>query len=1108
MFSHSLRALVLSSLFASCLFAQAGGTASIVGAVTDPSGLALVAAEVTATNVNTSVVTRSATNAAGTYLLPNLIPGTYQLTVQASGFKTLVREGIVLRTSESPRVDVQLELGSVAESVTVTGAPPLLETETAASGQILEAETIEKIPVLQKAMYRIVLYMPDLNVVGGQHAVGQRERAMGYTLDGVSGKQAVVAEQGLTSITASLDSIQEFKMWTTGLPAEMGHGSGGQLAGVFKSGTNQFHGSVEDRYLNVGLFHRGYFDQLDHSRDFVYHEGSATLGGPIIRNKTFFFLGFQIHYENDSDTFTGEVPTPEMLNGDFSFGGIGYPLYDPATTTQDASGRWVRTPFQNNQIPLNRFDPVAKAVLGNDPWRPPNDPGVLTPAGPEGNVVQASKGYFNIRRYDIKVDHVFNASNRIAGRLTKLPRIDDCYCSETVNWLQGAARQQHRNNQWNFVVSDTHIISPTMINEIRFGGYRLTDGNTPPSFDQDYAGQLGIPNVPATTFPEFAPTASFYGLGPGGKDQIIPEDFTFQENLTKISGKHTLKMGYEFIRTRSNSVPEALPSGSYNMGGTEFPFTPNTGNTFASFLLGSVSSAVFTENTATWLPRWSSHAWYVQTDYKPTRTLTLNLGLRWQYESPFQTKNGQQSQFDPQAIDPVSGLRGAIVHSPGGLSKKDFNNFQPRLGLAWQFTPETVFRGSFSVLHSDAWAREPNQNFQEYLATANVQRDPGDPRPAFYLSQGPPDRDFNVAPDGSVPFVGTNYSARAADWMDPNFRLPYVMNWSGGFQHQFAGSWLAEVNYKGAAGVGLLNYWNINVLPPDVSSDPVELEQIRREYQNFRPYPQFGTIRHFSNYGHNTYHGATVRVEKRFSGGFSLTGFYTRSKSINNTDDDRQASGITWYNRSLEKARAGHDVTDRFVAYTTWELPFGRGKKWMDTGGIANAVLGGWELVWVQTLQTGQPFTVGFAGSPNRYLPNIGSRPHQVLPDDQVKEDHVDIGPDRFPRSAQNRYLSGDGFRYPDSFTVGSLGRNTLAGPGLIWAQASLSKSWQIFERLKFSLRLDWQNALKTAGFSNPNAVFNSTNPANFGTFAGGVGSFSNIGTHRSHGIVVVRVEW
>jgi hypothetical protein len=934
---------------------------------------------------------------------------------------------------------------------------------------------------------------------------------MGYTLDGVNAKAPVESNpNGLDDVmTSSLDAIQEFKLWTTGLPAEVGHGSGGQLAGVFKSGTNQFHGSMEDRYLNVNLFHRGYFDQLDHSREFTYHEMGATAGGPIIPNKTFFFWGFQRHHEKDTDTFIGDVPSSEMLNGDFSFNGLGLPIYDPASTTQDAKGNWIRTQFPNNQVPLNRFDPVAKAVLANQPWREPNDPGTMTANGPEGNLVRNNKGRFFFTRFDHKIDHQFNAYHKIFGRYSH-NRIRNGVFSDLIQWPLATAPVTTPTDFGNLVISYNYTISPTSINEMRFGGNRRFFTRLPESYGEDWAGQLGIPNVPVNTFPAFYATSSemLYGIGPGSKEQQVAEDLTFQNNFTKIIGRHTMKLGYEYIRTRYNAEPQALPSGRYNLGGTEFPFTPNTGNAFASFLLGSVGSAVFTENTATWLPRWTSQAWYVQTDYKPARNITLNLGVRWQYESPLHTKYGQQSQFDPAAVDPVTGRRGAIVHSKDALAKKDWNNFQPRLGFAWQFRPETVFRASFGMLSSDIWAINRPQNFQEYLATANIQAPPGDPRPAFYLSQGPPDRNFNIAADGSVPFIGQNFSAREADWYDPNMRLPYVMNWSAGFQHQLGGTWMAEVLYQASSGVGQINYWNINVLPPDIAGDFATLDLIRRQYQNYRPYPQFGTINHYSNYGHSSYHGLTLRLEKRYSSGLTINAFYTKSKTLNEDSDDSSASGITWYNRTLEKGRSDNDIAHRFVGSVIWDIPVGRGRRYLNSGGFVNAVLGGWEFVWVQTLQTGTPFTVGFAGSPNRYLPNIGSRPHQVLPNEQAKEDHVDIGPDRFPRSAQNRYLHLEAFRYPDSFTIGSLGRNTLTGPGIIWAQASLSKSWSILERLKFSLRLDWNNALKVPGFSNPDSTFNATNPANFGTFSGGRGSFSDVGTHRSHGIMVFRLEW
>jgi hypothetical protein len=664
-------------------------------------------------------------------------------------------------------------------------------------------------------------------------------------------------------------------------------------------------------------------------------------------------------------------------------------------------------------------------------------------------------------------------------------------------------------NHHSIVLSDTYTLSPTLINDIRLGFNRRIENKTPNGYGENWAGQLGIPNVGPETFPHIVRPGggTFYNMGPGGRYQQVAEDFMFQENLTKIIGKHTLKGGYELMRTRYNSLVAALPSGTFFVGGTEQPFTPNTGNDFASFLLGTVTRTQFTQAVASWLPRWWSHSWFIQDDYKPLRNLTLNLGLRWSYESPFQTKYGQQAQFDPAAIDPITGRTGAIVHRPGPLARKDLNNFQPRVGMAWNFKPSWVFRGNFGLITSDLFVNTLNTSFEEYFATADVQAPPGDPRHLFRLSQGPPPIQFQLNPDGSVPFVGANPAGRSASWWDPAMRMPYVMNWSAGLQWEFRPQWMAEFQYQGSAGVGLLNNWDMNVVPLDISNDFATLDRVRREYQNFRPYPQFGAIQHYSNYGHNTYHGLTMRVEKRFAQGMTLNSFYTWSKSLNDVDEDGGAGGITFYNRQLEKGRSSYDIHHRWVTTWTYELPFGKGKRFMGGGGVKNFFFGGWELAWIQTFQTGPPFTVSFAGSPNVYLPGA-SRPNQVLPNDEAKLAHVDIGPNRFPFAAQNRYLNFDAFQYPDNFQPGTLGRNTLEAPGIVWAQASMSKGWMMWERVRFHLRFDVNNITKYHNFNPPNSTFNLRDTSGFGTFNGTRGSFSDIGTGRWHGIMVFRLEW
>ena len=892
---------LLAGIFAAVVsFAQSTGTATMVGAVTDSSDAVVAGAKVTAVNTGSGFVFSSVTTAEGTWYIPNLNPGTYELKIEASGFKSYVQDGIILRTAEQPRIDVKLELGSVSESVRVTGTPALLETETATSGQVLEGGTIVKMPVLQKAFYRIYLYMPGMNVVNGQHAVGQRQRALGFTLDGVNAKEPVLGNPNNveTVITSSLDMIQEFKMYTTGLPAEFGHSSGGQLSGVFRSGTNEFHGSLEDRYLNGSLVHRQFFDQLKRCQNalnlcnpFTYHEMSATAGGPLRipklyngKDKTFLFGGFQRHHEKVSETFIGNVPSQDMLTGDFNFGGLGFPIYDPDTTRLE-NGVWVRDPFPGNRIPASRIDPAVRNILNQNPWKAQNTAGTLTPSGPINDLVVPTKGRYYITRYDLKVDHQFNSNNKIFGRYSHVRHRNLGRVSNELQWALVDPVYVPPIDQHNMVISDTWTISPTTINEMRVGWNRRHRTAEPPTQDQGWAAQLGIPNVSDATFPDLLNNSGgrYYNFGPGGFSEQIAGDFSAQENLTKILGKHTLKAGYELVRTTYDSLIETFPSGRYTLGGTEFPFRPNTGNAFASLLLGTVASAQYTQVQGRWDPRWWSHAWYIQDDYKPTRNITLNLGLRWSYESPFQTASGKQSQFDPTATDPLTGRLGAIVHNSGPLARKDLNNFQPRIGMAWNFKPQWVFRGNFGMITSDLLASNINTNFEEYLATANVQAAPGDPTPIFKLSQGPPSFRFNVGSDGSVPFIGTNYSGRTATWFDPNMRMPYVLNWSAGFQRQFGREWVGELQYQGTSGVGLFNNWDINTVPLNISNDPVRLEQIRQQYQNFRPYPQFGSIQHYSNYGHNTYHGMTLRVEKRYAQGMTLNSFWTWSKSLNGT---------------------------------------------------------------------------------------------------------------------------------------------------------------------------------------------------------------------------------
>ncbi len=472
---------------------------------------------------------------------------------------------------------------------------------------------------------------------------------------------------------------------------------------------------------------------------------------------------------------------------------------------------------------------------------------------------------------------------------------------------------------------------------------------------------------------------------------------------------------------------------------------------------------------------------------------------------PYSTKYGQQSQFDPTVADPITGRMGAITHPKGLLAKRDLNNFQPRLGVAWTFRPTFVFRGSFGILTQDLNA-STNMAFEDYVATATVQPPPGDPSIAFKLSQGPPAIVYKMNPDGSVPFVGTNYSSRNATWYDSNLRMPYVATWSAGIQYQFASTWLFETSYQGSSGVGLLNNWDINSIPLDISSDRTLLDKIYAATQNYKPYTQFGAVQYYSNFGHSSYHSGTFRVEKRYGHGLTVNTFYTYSKALDEADSEGSASGITYYNRSLEKAVAGYDLTHRFVNVLAYDLPVGVGRRFLSKPGLWDKLFGAWKLTWSDCLESGQPFSLTFSGSPNKYLPGT-KRPDILVPFDQATVADWHIGPNRFPSSAQNPYLNASAFAYPAAYTAGNLGRNTFRGRYLYWPQGSLSKQWPIYERLMLTLRLDINNPPKHPNFTTPNSSYDTKNLGSFARFTNTRGSISTIGG-KTYCLLVVRLEF
>jgi hypothetical protein len=669
---------------------------------------------------------------------------------------------------------------------------------------------------------------------------------------------------------------------------------------------------------------------------------------------------------------------------------------------------------------------------------------------------------------------------------------DDAFVDgPAIRDLDGAAGRQSESLGQHFLAGNTWVLGSSLVSSTRVGYGRRASEALPFSWQKNYGQILGIPNISADMLPAFGSgnqfaASSAYGLSPTGPSTDLGQTFFVQTDLTKVKGSHTIKSGYEVLRQTHYSSRANIPSGRFMFDQMTAGLqrdgnaVPNTGNTFAGFLLGYVRQAQFDEELAPWEPRSTVHGVYIQDDWRVGSTLTLNLGLRYSNESPYSAE--RMSNFDPAAIDDLTGRRGGIVHPEGALHKRDSNNLQPRVGLAWHPLPRWAFRAGFGINTVDVNFPLSRGNFDEYVAEANLQRAPGDPRPLFQISQGPPPVQFNSRPDGTAPFLGVNYGARNVEYWDPNLQNPHVKNWNVSVQFEAADNYMLEFMYQGAAGSGLIERWEINTFPVDFGKDDPALRAAAfRAPQDFRPYPHFGSIRLRSNFGRSEYHGGTVKLEKRYSHGLSFLTHYTLSRALNSQDGDNDGTGVApLENRDLEWGPAGHNRTHVWIGSLTYELPFGEGRTFMDRGGLLNAVLGKWDISWIQTYQTGNPLSFTFAGSPNNYYPDfVGIRRPNIVSEPGIVDDWRDLG-NRFDVAAMNPVININSFAYPAAFTAGNAGRNQVSGLPLVWTTASIQKNFGIGPT-RLQVRFDMNNPFKTWNFNPPNTVVNLQTPTTFG---------------------------
>jgi len=628
------------------------GTSTITGRVTDSSGAVVPNVNVTVVSKDTNVGNTAVTNNEGIYRVPSLNPGGYRVSFETTGFKKTLVDTVDLRTGDTQAVDAVMQVGQLTESVKVESAAPLLETETSSTRTVMSGNTLYELPLYQRYINSTLSLVPGLSAggyayggdLGAYHLAGQRSGAIGIFEDGVSGQDP----QGGTNIVKPLqNSVAEVNVITTLPPAEYGHSGGGVISVVKKSGTNELHGMASWFGRTRRMAHRRYFDQKRTSDEYpgkpnglpaFFMEPDGTIGGPVVipklyngKDKTFFFFGYQrLHEKKFAQVFTS-VPTPEMKQGIFT--GLN-PIFDPATTRL-VDGVWLRDPFPNNVIPLDRIDPVARKLLSFDPWVQPTGPGTPSNTGPTNNVLanEFARTFFN--DYNLRMDHYVSSRFKVNGSYTQ---------NDISGWgrpvrfredqspLDAQTGNYSPNRTMNASSGYTWTLSPSLINDSRVGYFRRRSGTSVPSFGGDWPAKLGIPNANPALMPAFgANAANVYGLVGATPSRTVNETVSWRNDTTWIKGSHAYKFGYEILRYRLNSANFARFS-TFNFGGVTAGLqpnavgVPNTGIEFAGLLTGYASSVSSNAELTSWLPRSSIHSFYIQDDWKITPNLKNALG--------------------------------------------------------------------------------------------------------------------------------------------------------------------------------------------------------------------------------------------------------------------------------------------------------------------------------------------------------------------------------------------------------------------------------------------------------------------------------------------------
>ncbi|HTM48253.1 MAG TPA: TonB-dependent receptor [Bryobacteraceae bacterium] len=1060
--------------------ALAQSQARVTGTITDNTGAVVSGATVSVRNVDTGVVTTATTNSVGIYSLPFVNPGQYDLTCEMSGFKKFVRAGLTLETGTAATVNVELQLGAVTETVNVQAQAVLLETESGALGQLIENKNIANMPVASRRSASLVRMMGNVSYTSEDGAeqvpkfsmAGGRSTNQMWHLDGgVTQNMAIGVPQ--LSLNPPNESLQEFKALTNSYPAEFGRTGGGVILMTTRSGTNEFHGSAYEWLRNDKLNSRTFFS--DSKAPLRYNIFGASAGGPVIKNRTFFFVNYEGTRRRTGVTVPRIVPNPGEVDGNFS-ARRDFVLLDPATRV----GTTAAQPFAGNIIPSSRIDPVARAFAALYPL--PNQPG-QDPTRAPGNNFRANGSDALTQDYITgRVDHTLTNKDRIYARISwvRAPEyVAAVYPVQQIDDRAGTRLNRHKNYLGNWQRS----ITPTVINELRYMYGNRMHINRGAVTGSGLNEKLGLKGVEGTA----GPRINITGLSPLGQtpheriqDPILTQQVT--DNLLWVRGSHSLKAGFELRYSKNKDIFNQTYGGQFSFNERA------TNNGLAAMLMGWAASGDL--NKADILEtRTDYYGVYVQDDWKVSSKLTLNVGVRWELDTPRWEQSNRQSGFNGTAINPVSGTPGIVTFAGmDGVGKyshsTDKNNVGPRLGFAWQAVPRFVVRGGYGISYNGAYAAAvPNSMAQGFSLNGSFTSPDGGFTQALLFRDGMPAITREpLGPGYGAVRVGQAVRA-APDYIDFHHTNSYSQQWNLTLQKELLGNLLLEGAYIAnvAHNLGGPNV-NINQIPLVNGRGPAV------QAQTARPFPQFGNVTRISpNWGNSSYHSMNLKVEKRYSNGLNFLGNYTWSKFLDDVETGTQSGGQAGNGyqhidaRNLNKGPSGSDIRHRVTFSSVYELPVGKGRRLALNNRVADFVAGGWGVGAIFEVHTGVPW--GVVEQTNRLNTFSDSQRPNLLRDPTLDGSR--------PRADFIRqWFDTSAFAAPGDGIMGSAARISGYGPGLVELDLSVHKRFAVTEKSGMIFRAEFFNLPNRPNFAQP-ASTRGAGP--FGTINNIVGSAREI---------------